>query len=57
MSTELEEKVKASLLEGKLPCSVAFKIARELKVSPGEVGETTNKMKIRISTCQLGCFP
>jgi len=56
MSTELEEKVKASLMDGKLPCAVAFKIAKESKVSPREVGKTANKLSIRICNCQLGCF-
>lgn len=57
MSTELEEKVKSSLVDGKLPCAVAFKIAKELKVSPQEIGETADKLGIRIVKCQLGCFP
>ncbi len=56
MDTELEEKVTSSLVEGKLPCAVAFKIAKELKVSPREVGETADKLGIRIARCQLGCF-
>ena len=53
----LEEEMKASLVDGKLPCAVAFKIARKLKVAPGEVGDTANKLNIRIVSCQLGCFP
>lgn len=57
MSAELEEKVRASLVNGKLPCSVAFQIAKELKVNPQQVGETANQLKIKISQCQLGCFP
>jgi len=57
MSTELEEKIKSSLVEGKLPCAVAFKIAKELKVSPREVGQAANKLAIKICNCQLGCFP
>ena len=57
MSNELEEKIKSSLVNGKLPCAVAFKIAKELKVSPREVGETADKLGIKISSCQLGCFP
>lgn len=57
MSAELEEKIKTSLADGKLPCAVAFKIARELKVSPREVGDTANKLSIKICHCQLGCFP
>ena len=57
MDTELEEKVTSSLVDGKLPCAVAFKIAKELKVSPQKVGETADKLGIRIAKCQLGCFP
>ena len=57
MDAELEEKIKSSLVGGKLPCAVAFKIAKELKVSPREVGETANKLSVKICSCQLGCFP
>jgi len=57
MSSELEEKIKASLVDGRLPCPVAFQIAKELKVSPGEIGEVANKLSIKVSNCQLGCFP
>lgn len=57
MSTELEEKITSSLANDRLPCPTAFKIAQELKVSLQEVGETTDKLGIKISSCQLGCFP
>ena len=57
MSNELEKKIQDSLVEGKLPCAVAFKIARELKVAPKEVGEACNRLKIKVRSCQLGCFP
>lgn len=57
MSTELEEKITSSLVNGKLPCPIAFKIAKQLKVNVLEVGETTDKLGIKISGCQLGCFP
>ena len=57
MTKELDEKIKASLVNGKLPCPVAFKIAKQLKVSTKEVGEACNKLSVKISSCQLGCFP
>jgi len=57
MSTELESKMKSSLVNGRLPCAIAFQISRELKVSLKEIGETANKLGIKISGCQLGCFP
>lgn len=57
MSTQLEEKIRASLVNGKLPCAVAFRIAKEMGVSPRQVGDVANKLQIKISSCQLGCFP
>ncbi len=57
MENELEKKIKSSLVEGKLPCAVAFKIAKEMKISPGNVGEAANRLSVKISRCQLGCFP
>jgi len=53
----LENEVNASLVDGRLPCAVAFKIGRKLKVSPRKVGDTTNRLGVKISNCQLGCFP
>ncbi len=53
----LEEEIRASLIDGRLPCAVAFKIARKLKVSPRQVGDAANKLSIKIASCQLGCFP
>jgi hypothetical protein len=55
--SELELKMKAALVNGKLPCAQAFRIASELKVSNVKVGEEANRLKIKIVSCQLGCFP
>ncbi len=57
MTKELYGKIKASLVNGKLPCAGAFKIAKQLNVSTKEVGEVCNKLNLKISSCQLGCFP
>jgi hypothetical protein len=56
MMSELEKEVKSSLVDDKLPCPVAFEIAGGLKVSPRQVGDMANKLKVRIVDCQLGCF-
>ncbi len=53
----LEEELKASLVNGRLPCAVAFGIGRKLKVSPKKVGDMANRLNVKISNCQLGCFP
>ncbi len=57
MEQELEERIRAHLVKGKLPCAVAFKIAAELNVPVRSVGDACNRLDIRIANCQLGCFP
>ena len=53
----LEDDLKGSLVNDKLSCAVAFKIAEKFKITPREVGDTANKLNIKIASCQLGCFP
>ena len=52
----LAQAVRAALVEGMLPCADAFRIARELKVPPAEVGRAADRLGVRISRCQLGLF-
>ncbi len=54
---KLEETIKASLVNGKLPCPAAFKISKDLDISTKAIGDMANKLKIKIANCQLGCFP
>jgi len=54
--SQLEDTVKASLKDGYLPCAVAFKIAKEAQVPKVAVGEMTDRLGIRVTNCQLGCF-
>jgi LAO/AO transport system kinase len=53
---ELEQRLHRASKENRIHCSNALAIAKSLGVPPGEVGKTANKLKIRISKCQLGCF-
>ena len=57
MNEKLEMEIQDSLVDGKLPCAVAFSIAKKLEVSTREVGDTANKLDIKVNKCQLGCFP
>ena len=52
----IKEAIKKAAPEGKLSCAKAFQIADELDVARKIVGDMANEMKIKISTCQLGCF-
>jgi len=54
---ELQNKIRAALVDGRLPCVEAFRIAREMKIETALVGEEANKLKVKIAKCQLGCFP
>jgi hypothetical protein len=57
LNENIEKEIRDSLVDGKLPCAVAFSIAKKLKVSTRQVGDTANKLNIKIKNCQLGCFP
>lgn len=52
----LEETVKNSLQEGNLPCGSAFRIARETGVPKIAVGAMTDRLGVRVTNCQIGCF-
>jgi hypothetical protein len=54
--TQLKDTIKASLKEGYLPCPVAWKIAKDYNISKIAVGEIADRLGIRITNCQLGCF-
>ena len=56
MTEEIKARIKSSLVNGQLPCTVAHVIAYELDVKPLQVGQTANEMEVAISLCQLGCF-
>jgi hypothetical protein len=53
---EIIAKLKNAAKDGKIPCAMAFKIAKECGVSTKEIGNLLNQVKIKISNCQLGCF-
>jgi hypothetical protein len=54
--SRLEKAVKKSLADGYLPCPAAFKVARESRVPGIAIGEMTDRLGVRITDCQIGCF-
>ncbi len=52
--------VKSEILrlvkDNKIPCAVAFEIAKKTNVIPRDVGIALDMMNIRLSKCQLGLF-
>ena len=40
----------------KLPCADARKIAEDLGIPYSEVGAAADELRVKIKSCQLGCF-
>lgn len=53
---KLEDHLHKAAKDNRILCSSALAIAKSLKIPPAEVGKAANKLKIKISKCQLGCF-
>jgi len=56
MTEETKAKIKSSVVNGQLPCTLAHVIAYELGVKPLQVGQAATEMEVAVSLCQLGCF-
>jgi hypothetical protein len=52
----LKEAIESAVVNGRLGCDAAWKIADELKLKRMEVSSACEAMKIKISACQLGAF-
>jgi DNA-binding CsgD family transcriptional regulator len=55
-TTDLENEIKLIISEDKIACKDALELARKLNIAPGAVGKEINRLKIKIKSCQLGCF-
>lgn len=56
MKDKIAVEIKKKAVNGRLPCPVARNIAQKLSVSYKEVGMTADKLNVKISNCELGCF-
>ncbi len=52
----LKNEILANSINGKIPCSVIRDIAERIGVNYKEAGEMADRLKIKISNCELGCF-
>ena len=53
---QLEGTIELSLKGGYLSCPVAWKIAKDYNIPKIDVGEIADRLGIRVTNCQLGCF-
>jgi hypothetical protein len=56
VAEDLEAAIRAAMIDGRLPCAAAFKIAADFKLAKIRVSSACEKLKIKISACQLGAF-
>jgi hypothetical protein len=56
VSPELEEAIRNSLTNGRLPCAVAWELAERFGLRKMQVSAACETLGIKISACQLGSF-
>lgn len=56
VSPALEEAIREALVNDRLPCIVAWEIAKELGLRKMEISSACETLNIKISPCQLGAF-
>jgi hypothetical protein len=56
VSAELAARLRQALVNGRLPCSSAWEIASEFKLTRLDLANAAETLSIRISPCQLGFF-
>jgi hypothetical protein len=53
---KIMEAIQSSVKNNRLTCEKAHELSATLRVSLQEIGALCNELKIKISSCQLGCF-
>lgn len=53
---EIVDKLKELFPGGRISCTEARKLADQLKVEPGRIGELCDEAGLKIFGCVLGCF-
>ncbi len=54
---ELAREINLLAVEGRMSCALAFALAREERMRRLEVSNALEALGIKVSQCQLGCFP
>ncbi len=56
VAEDLEAAIRSAMSDGRLPCAAVFQIAADFKLAKIRVSSACEKLKIKISACQLGAF-
>jgi len=53
---KIVEAIRSETVDNRLSCEKAHELSATLKISLQEIGVLCNELKIKVSSCQLGCF-
>jgi len=53
---ELRAAIRELAVEGRAPCRRLLELAERTGTPSRDIGRLCDEMKIRITSCQLGCF-
>jgi hypothetical protein len=53
---QLIEAIRNASVNGRLTCAAAHTLAETLGVPLRDIGAVCNELKVKITSCQLGCF-
>jgi len=53
---DIHARISAAAPNGTISCAEALRLAEELSLTPAEIGQAADELKVRIVRCQLGCF-
>jgi hypothetical protein len=53
---QIMARLKEVSKDGKISCTLARQVAEEMKVSPWVIGPLCDELKLKIKSCELGCF-
>jgi hypothetical protein len=53
---KISEAIQSAAVNGRLTCEKAHEISTKMNVALREIGTLCNELKIKIASCQLGCF-
>ena len=56
VSQDLEEALRAGLVNGRLPCATTWEIAKRFNVPKMGITSACERLNLHISQCQLGAF-
>jgi hypothetical protein len=53
---ELKDLIMGKQADGRISCKIACDIADNAGISRHEIGRILDELKIKVHSCQLGCF-